>query len=67
VRIALLGPVELVGDDGAPIELGSRRHRQLLAVLALQAGQVVGTEALIDVIWGESLPADPAATLQTNV
>ncbi len=67
VKLALLGPVELTDSRGERIELASRRQRQLLAILGLSGGRVVDIERICDLIWGEDLPGDPAATIQTNV
>lgn len=64
VRIRLLGPVELAGDDHA---LGGPKQRMLLAVLAIRAGEVVPTDALIDVLWPSDLPDDPGRSLQVQV
>jgi DNA-binding SARP family transcriptional activator len=52
----ILGPLE-VCDDGQSLPVGSGRQRALLAVLLLNARQVVSTDRLIDALWGESPPA----------
>jgi predicted ATPase/DNA-binding SARP family transcriptional activator len=67
VAIGVLGPLELRGDDGAPVRVGSGRQRRLLAALALHAGAPVASGLLAELVWGAELPADPAAALQTNV
>lgn len=67
MRLTLLGPVELADGVGKRVTVGSRRHRQLLAILGLYREQVVTTETITDLIWGEDPPADPTATVQTNV
>lgn len=66
VEIALLGPVELV-DGGARVEITSRRQRQLLIALALQRGLVISVDRICDLVWGEQLPSDPGAAVQTNI
>lgn len=43
------------------------RLRSLLARLAVDAGRTVSTGALVDAIWPEEPPADPAGALQTWV
>jgi predicted ATPase/DNA-binding SARP family transcriptional activator len=64
MEIRLLGPLE-VHSQGRAVEVAGRRLRLLLAVLALQPGQVVTAERLIDLLWEEaSPPADPANALQ---
>ena len=52
----ILGPLEVsVGDR--PVRLGGRRQRALLAILLLNAGEVVSSERLAEGIWGERAPA----------
>ncbi len=64
---ALLGPLELRGDDGVPVALGGRQPRALLAALLLGEGRVVGLDVLLRAVWGDELPDTAAATLQTYV
>jgi YVTN family beta-propeller protein len=62
----LLGPVEArTGDTVAA--LGGPRQRSVLAILLLHANQVVPSERLIDLIWGESAPPTAATALQGYV
>ena len=64
--IRVLGSLE-VTDDGVAVELGSRRLRQLLAVLVVHANQVVSADRLVDLVWGDIEPLGGARTLKTNV
>jgi WD40 repeat protein/DNA-binding SARP family transcriptional activator len=66
VRFAVLGPLEVSGEEGS-IPLGGPKQRIVLAHLVLSANQVVPTDYLIDALWGEELPEDPRSTLQTYV
>ena len=66
MRIALLGPIE-VQRDGQVEPPGGRRLAALLARLALDCGRVVPAATLIDAVWEDALPADPAHALQTLV
>jgi predicted ATPase/DNA-binding SARP family transcriptional activator len=67
MEIRLLGPLE-VHNQGHAVDVAGRRLRLLLAVLALQPGQVVAAERLIDLLWEEaSPPADPTNALQALV
>src|SRR6266536_5510586 len=67
MEIRLLGPLE-VRSRGRAVDVAGRRLRLLLAVLALQPGQVVAAERLIDLLWEEaSPPADPTNALQALV
>ena len=43
MEFRILGPLEVVGDDG-PLALGGVRQRALLADLLLHAGSVVPTD-----------------------
>ena len=67
MEFRLLGPLEVVGDDGAPVPLGGRRPRALLAQLLLPPNAVVSTDRLIDGVWGESPPATAASALHVHV
>jgi DNA-binding SARP family transcriptional activator/pimeloyl-ACP methyl ester carboxylesterase len=67
VRVRLLGPIETEADDGHPCVLGAAKERSLVAALALAAGSVVSTDALIWALWGEDPPKAARKTLQTYV
>ena len=67
MEFRLLGPLEVIGDDGASLPLGGARPRALLAQLLLNANDVVSTDRLIDGIWGEQPPASAASALQVHV
>lgn len=62
LSIGVLGPLT-VQLDGRPISLGGRR----LVALLLQRGHVVSTDALVDAVWPEVRPAQPAGALQAYV
>jgi predicted ATPase/DNA-binding SARP family transcriptional activator len=67
LEFRLLGPLEVLDDDGVPVPLGGRRPRALLAQLLLAPNTPVSTGTLIDGIWGESPPASAANALQVHV
>jgi predicted ATPase/DNA-binding SARP family transcriptional activator len=67
VHVQLLGPVELVDDEGRPISAPAGKPRALLALLALEAGHVVSSDRLIDVLWGDRPPATAPKILQGYV
>ena len=50
--ISVLGPVQVL-HDGQPVDIGSPRHREVLAALVVDAGRVVSTDALLERVWGE--------------
>jgi predicted ATPase/DNA-binding SARP family transcriptional activator/class 3 adenylate cyclase len=62
-EVRLLGPVELVGDDGVPIPLPPGKPRLLFALLALEADRVVSIDRLVDGLWGERPPATAGKVL----
>jgi predicted ATPase/DNA-binding SARP family transcriptional activator len=67
VEFRVLGPLEVVGDDGGSVRLGGPRPRALLALLLLHPNEAVSTDRLIDGIWGESPPASAPNALQVHV
>jgi DNA-binding SARP family transcriptional activator len=65
--VQVLGPT-VVMKDGQSLDLGGPRQRRLLAALAIDAGEVVSGERLIDRVWNNGdLPSDPRGTLRTYV
>jgi DNA-binding SARP family transcriptional activator len=66
VQFRILGPLEIESANGR-IELGSAKQRALLALLLLNANDVVPTSRLIDVLWADELPADGSKALQVHV
>ena len=66
MRFAVLGPLEVSGEDG-PVPLGGPKQRIVLAHLVLGANRVVSAERLIDALWQKDLPEDPKSTLRVYV
>jgi YVTN family beta-propeller protein len=62
VDFRILGPLE-VRANGDRLRLGGRKQRALLAVLLLNANEVVSRDRLIDVLWGEKPPPTAGHTL----
>ena len=62
----LLGPLEVRGEHG-PVSLGTPQQRALLAVLLLNANEVVSRDRLIDELWGEDPPETAAKLVQVYV
>nr|WP_202523793.1 AfsR/SARP family transcriptional regulator [Kitasatospora sp. SID7827] len=52
---------------GSPFVPSAAKPRQILALLALQANQVVTAQTLMEEIWGEAPPRSAATTLQTYI
>lgn len=66
VQIELLGPLSAeVG--GVSVLPSAGKPRQILALLALQANQVVSVPALMEEIWGAEPPRSAPTTLQTYI
>src|SRR3954452_16467819 len=63
----LLGPLEVVGDDGEPLPLGGQKQRAVLALLLLRANRVVATDFLVDALWGENPPRTATTSLQNSI
>ena len=67
MRYRLLGPLEVIGEDGGAVALAGGRERVLLATLVLGANQTVSSDRLVDALWGEDPPATAANSLQVHV
>lgn len=65
--IRLLGTLDVVDHDGAPIDIGGSQPRVILALLVAADGNVVAVDALVDAIWDDAPPVSAAGTLQTYV
>ncbi|WP_117209983.1 AfsR/SARP family transcriptional regulator [Allorhizocola rhizosphaerae] len=65
LEIRLLGPLE-VAVDGEPVRF-TGRPAVLLLVLAISAGRIVSLDRLATALWGEALPDNPRASVQTVV
>ncbi|RSM57797.1 hypothetical protein DMB66_31750 [Actinoplanes sp. ATCC 53533] len=66
IQVRLLGPVDLA-VGGVARRVSGLRRKALLAVLALDAGSVVGTDRLIDIVWDGTPPSTALNTLQRHV
>jgi predicted ATPase/DNA-binding SARP family transcriptional activator len=66
IEVRILGPLEIVGDDG-PVTLGAPKHRRLLAALALGRGRTCSVDELVEAVWGPSPPASARKLVQIYV
>jgi DNA-binding SARP family transcriptional activator len=66
MKIALLGPFS-AAIDGVPIAPSAGKPRQILALLAVQAGQVVPVSSVIEEVWGDAASPKAHITVQTYI
>jgi predicted ATPase/DNA-binding SARP family transcriptional activator len=65
VEIRVLGPLELVTDDGrVPLPA---KQRRLLAALLVRVDETRSADVLIDSVWGVAPPASASSLLQVYV
>lgn len=62
----MLGPLEIAGAGGT-LRPPAGKHRVLLGGLLLRANRTVGTDELIDWLWGESPPPSARQALSVYV
>ncbi|MCX4669397.1 winged helix-turn-helix domain-containing protein [Streptomyces sp. NBC_01381] len=67
MRFEVLGPLVVRTEGGAVVPVPEPKVRALLANLLLHEGRPVPADVLIDDLWGDRLPGNPANTLQTKV
>lgn len=66
MKIRILGPLH-AETDGVPVVPTAAKTRQVLALLALRAGQLVPVDVLRDELWGPVPPRSAHATFQTYI
>jgi len=67
VRLAGSFGVSFVGSPAVGLELGSRKARRLLMLLAVHRGQVVGVDRVVEALWDDDLPLKPKRNVATLV
>jgi DNA-binding SARP family transcriptional activator len=67
VRFRVLGPLQVSGHDGRPVELPGSKPRALLTLLLSEPGRVVGIDRIVDTLWGDEPPPTATGTLQSYV
>ena len=65
MQYRVLGPLQVLGGQSVP--LGGYRQRLVLAVLLSRPNQLLGTDWLVDAVWGEEPPRTARKTLQVYV
>ena len=66
MKFRILGSLE-AGADGVVAELGAPKQRALLAILIMHAGEIVSTDRLIDLLWGDRPPRSALHSIQIYV
>jgi len=66
VEFHVLGPVQAL-VVGRPADLGERKQRLVLAMLALEVNKVVPVSRLADMLWGGSPPHSARRIIQAHV
>ena len=65
LSVRVLGGLDVEGLE--PRAVGSRKARSLVRLLALSRGRVVATRDLVEALWGEAPPANPAEQVSVLV
>ncbi len=67
MHFGILGPLQVIGDDGRELALGGRMPRAVLALLLLRANEVVSSDQLVEALWPGAPPASGARGLHVHV
>ena len=65
--VRVLGPVDVVADDGSARGSGSALRRTLLALLATHCGEVLSPGWLMEHLWGDDQPDSGVRALRFHV
>jgi DNA-binding SARP family transcriptional activator len=66
IGFRLLGPLSMC-LNGILVTPSATKQRQIVALLALNAGHVVTVPTLVEELWGDAPPRSSATTLQTYI
>jgi DNA-binding SARP family transcriptional activator len=66
-QFSILGSLELRDGDDVAVALGGVRERSLLALLLLNANELVSTDRIVDELWGDRPPKAAVKTVQVYV
>ncbi|MFI7439381.1 BTAD domain-containing putative transcriptional regulator [Nonomuraea indica] len=67
LEFRLFGPLEVAAGGRGALDLGTRKQRALVAMLALEPGRVVSLDRLIGQLWADEPPAGATRTLQAYI
>jgi DNA-binding SARP family transcriptional activator/tetratricopeptide (TPR) repeat protein/Mrp family chromosome partitioning ATPase len=65
--VRLLGPVDVVGEDGTVYHSASALRRALLALLGLHAARVLSSDWLLEQVWGDEQPDSGLPALRFHI
>jgi DNA-binding SARP family transcriptional activator len=66
VEFRILGPLQILDGD-TPIEITGAKQQAVLTMLILRANEMIGSERLIDELWGEQAPRNATGALYNHV
>ena len=66
MEVGLLGPLRIT-EHGEDVPLKGPKLRALVGILAVHRSQPVSAERLIDLLWGDDAPSNPANALQAQI
>jgi DNA-binding SARP family transcriptional activator len=66
VEFSILGPLRVL-DGGRDLTPGRAKQRALLSTLLLHRNEVVGSDQLVEALWGEAPPASAPTALHGHV
>ncbi|MEU6824046.1 BTAD domain-containing putative transcriptional regulator [Streptomyces atriruber] len=67
MQFGVLGPLAVRDGEGEPVKVPEAKVRALLADLLVHEGRLVSADRLIDDLWGDAPPGNPANALQSKV
>lgn len=66
MKFGLLGPVEVVADEGQ-VSIPAARHKIILCLLLLDVNRVVSVDRMIEAVWGDTPPRTARSQVQIIV
>ena len=67
MRFGILGPLQVLGDDGREVPVPGRMPRALLALLLLRPNEVIPSDRLVEELWAGAPPASGTKGLHVHV
>jgi DNA-binding SARP family transcriptional activator len=67
VRFRIIGPLQVVDDNGKPVEVTGARRQAILGILLLRAPRPVSSDQLAYALWGDTPPATAKRQIQNDI